>query len=214
MNIITIGGATPVPEMPHQHIYCPSMTGLTARLADATFLMPRIDQNQHVKDTNGHGHWAAALAADPFGSTNAHFNALAEAGYAGVVNWPSSILLEGQTQQQMSTIPATPAAEYAYLAKAQQIGLRTLGFILTPDHAANALAVGVRDLVLHPGILMDVDNAVAAMIRGAMTSIITSVKRSDKNATVRLYTSNWHDQMIGLSDVACDGFVRFEENGQ
>jgi len=212
MDTITIGSATPALGLPHQHIYCPSLHGLSARLADATFLMPRIDQNKQVKETPGHGHWGAALAADPFGSNTAYLSALVEAGYSGVANWPSCILLEGQTQQQMTTIPATPASEYAYLAKAQQLGLQALGFFLTPDHAVEALTAGVKNLVLHPGILFDVDAASGSMIRGALEAIISSVKHSDAEATVRLYTSDWHDAAIGLSRVACDGFVRFEHS--
>lgn len=197
--------------MSKQHIYCPSLFGLSARLADATLLMPRIDQNRCVRETKGHGHWAAAVTADPFGSTSAYFTALREAGYTGVVNWPSSILLEGHTQQQMSTIPATPPAEYAYLAMAQRNGLKTLGFILTPDHAFDALAAGVNNLILHPGILLDIDSAGARMIRRSLESIIGAIKRLNKDAKVFLYSSDWHEETIGLSDIACDGYVRFEE---
>ncbi len=214
MKTITIGSAVPNPEMQRQHIYCPSLQGLSARLADASFLMPRIDQNQRVKETKGHGQWAAAIAADPFGSNTAHFRALKEAGYSGVTNWPSSILLEGQTQQAISTIPATPLAEYHYLANAQEAGLSTLAFFLTPDQAADALAAGLRSLVLHPGILLDVDEAGGAMIRGALGSIIASVKQISPEISVHVYTSQWHDQVIGLSQVTCDGFVRLEETSK
>lgn len=211
MEFVTIGGAKPAPDNQNRHIYCPSLNGLSARLADAAFLLPRMDQNKRVKDTQGHGHWAAAIAADPFGSNNAHFKALLDAGYTGVTNWPSSILLEGYTQQQMATIPATPNAEYAYLSTAQGIGLETLGFILTPDHAADAISQGVKNLVLHPGILLDVDRAGATMIRSALNAIIAGIYRLDKDAKVHIYTSDWHDKTFCLSDVACDGFVRFEE---
>lgn len=212
MNMFTIGSALPATGLKSNHIYCPSLRGLSAHLADAAFLIPRVDQNRIVKEANGHGHWAAAVAADPFGSNDAHFKTLKEMGYTGVVNWPSSILLEGRTQQQMSTIPATPATEYAYLAKAQENGLKTLGFILTPDHAIAALSAGIKDMVLHPGILLEFDAASTAMIRNALSSIINTVKRMDANASVRLYTSQWHDHAVGLYDVACDGFVRFEED--
>lgn len=209
MEFMTLGSAKPEPDTMVQHIYCPSLQGLSARLADASFLMPRMDQNRSVKEAKGHGHWAGAIAADPFGSNSVYFNALIEAGYSGVVNWPSSILLEGRTQQQMSTIPASPAAEYAYLQKAHAFGLKTLGFILTPDHAAMALSAGIKNLVLHPGILFDVDDAGAKMMRRALETIIRSVKTRDKTASVYLYTSHWHDQTVGLSELVCDGFVRF-----
>jgi len=211
MDLLTIGGAKPAPETQIRHIYCPSLVGLSARLADAAFLIPRMDQNKQATDNNGYGHWAATVAADPFGSTSSYFSALREANYTGVVNWPSSILLEGHTQQQMSTIPATPSAEYAYLAMAQRNGFETLGFILTPDHASAALAAGIKDLILHPGILLDVDSSGAHMIRRSLESIILAIKRLDKDAKIFLYTSDWHDETIGLSNIACDGFVRFEE---
>lgn len=210
MTDFTIGSAVPSLNAQRPHIYCPCLQGLSARLADAAILIPRMDNNQTIKDANGYGHWAATIAADPFGSNTAYFKALTTAGYKGVVNWPSAILLEGQTQQQMSTIPATPNAEYQYLAKAQTFGLQTLGFILTPDHAAAALQVGLDHLVLHPGVLLDVDKAGASMLRGALSAIITRIRSMNRQATVMLYTSDWHEQSLGLSEIACDGFVHFE----
>ncbi len=210
MSSLTLGGGIPSSDRQMPHIYCPSLRGLSVRVADAAFLMPRIDHNQTVKDAKGCGHWASTIAADPFGSNSAYFTALVAAGYVGVVNWPSSILLEGQTRQQMSTIPATPDTEYRYLANAQDFGLSTLGFILTPDHAAVALKLGLRNLVLHPGLLLDVDAAGVSMIRGALSSIVANVKAMEPTATVRLYTSDWHESILGLSDVTCDGLVCFE----
>lgn len=209
---MTIGGAEPARDIQNRHIYCPSLGGLSARQADAAFLVPRMDQNHRVKGTVGHGHWAAAIAADPFGSNTAHFRALLEAGYTGVTNWPSSILLEGDTQQQMSAIPATPAAEYSYLAKAQDVGLDTIGFILTPDHSADALARGLKNLALHPGILLNVDADGATMICNSLRAIIAGIKRLDKDAKVHIYTSDWHDALFRLSDLECDGAIRFEES--
>ncbi len=211
---MTIGTIRPAPYLKTEHIYCPSLFGLSTRLADAAFLLPRMDQNRTVMQAKGYGHWAAAIAADPFGSNDAYFRALKEAGYKGVVNWPSSILLEGPTQQQMSTIPASPATEYAYLAKAKENGLMALGFVLTPDHAKLALSAGVKDLVLHPGILLEFDAAGTDMIRRALASIIDRIRRNDSQASVRLYTSLWHDDVIGLGSVDCDGFVRFEEDAR
>ena len=211
MKNMTIGGATPTPDNRSRHIYCPSLGGLSARQADAAFLVPRMDQNHRVKDTEGHGHWAAAIAADPFGSNSAHFKALLEAGYTGVTNWPSSVLLEGHTQKQMAEIPATPTAEYAYLATAQKSGLDAMGFILTPDHAADALAHGVKNLALHPGILLNVDADGATMIRNALRTIISGIKRLEQDTKVYIYTSDWHDALFRLFDLECDGFVRFEE---
>lgn len=211
MRLMTIGSTPPARATDTPHIYCPSLVGLSARLADAAFLMPRMDQNQQVKNAPGHGHWAAAIAADPFGTTDAFFSALTEAGYSGLVNWPSSILLEGHTQQQISTIPATPAAEYAYLAQGQAKGLQSLAFFLTQDQAAEAQAAGLRDLVLHPGILLDVDPAGAAMIRGALAAMIASVKQAQSDCRVWVYTSDWHDGLIGLSELRCDGIIRFVE---
>jgi len=211
MDFITLSSNAPSARAHGQHIYCPNLHGLSARLADASFLMPRMDQNQAVKDNSGHGQWAATIAADPFGSNNAYFNALRTAGYKGITNWPSAILLEGQTQQQMSTIPATPKSEYSYLATAQSMGLQTMGFILTPDHAVDALEAGISTLVLHPGILLDVDYDGAKLIRSSLSAIIAAIKRQDGAAKIYIYTSDWHDQNFDLASLRCDGFVRFQE---
>lgn len=213
MTLMTIGSALPAPAMTGSYIFCPSLKDLSARLADAAILMPRMDQNRQVKDTPGHGQWAAAVAADPFGSHSAFFEALRAVGYRGVVNWPSSILLEGQTSQELATVPATPAAEYAYLAKAKQSGLQVLAFFLTQEHAAEAYAAGLRDLVLHPGILLDVDAAGGAMIRGALASMVAAVKAIDPEISVHIYTSDWHETLLGVSQVPCDGLVHFDTIG-
>lgn len=204
---MTIGSDRPNPTGETPHIYCPALHGLSTRLADAAFLMPRIDQNRHVKEADGHGHWAACIAADPFGSNAAYFARLLANGYSGVVNWPSSILLEGQTRQEFSTIPATPATEYAYLAKACDAGLQTRAFFLTPEQATEAKAAGLKDLILHPGILLDVDDAGSEMILRALSSIVATVKAQSPNVTVMIYTSDWHEELLQLSRLDCDGFV-------
>ena len=88
-------------------IFCPCLVGLTETQADLAFVMPRMDHNRVLRETPGHGRWAGVLASDPFGTEAAFHAALRAAGYRGVANWPSSILLEGTTRQSMSTIPAS-----------------------------------------------------------------------------------------------------------
>ena len=181
MTTMTIGSALPNPADDVQHIYCPALAGLSVRLADAAFLMPRIDQNRHVKEASGHGHWAACIAADPFGSNAAFFAGLRASGYTGVVNWPSSILLEGQTRQEFSSIPATPATEYAYLARARDAGLQTRAFFLTPEQAteaarmADAVVVGsaIVNRMAEPGAdtegVVDFVRSLSSAVRTART---------------------------------------------
>lgn len=209
MTNMTIGAEAPNPNLALPHVYCPSLYGLSVALADAAFLMPRIDQNRHVREADGHGHWAASIASDPFGSNAAYFESLVSKGYKGVVNWPSSILLEGHTLEEFSTIPATPAAEYAYLAKACRAGLQTRAFFLTPEHADAAIEAGLKELVLHPGILLDVDTEGREMVLRALSSIIATIKAAHPKVTVMMYTSDWHEDLLGLSRIDCDGFLTF-----
>jgi predicted TIM-barrel enzyme len=191
-------------------IYCPSLEGLSASQVDLAFVMPRIDHNRAVRETVLQGDWAAVLASDPFGSEAALFQQLLETGYRGITNWPSSILLDGTLRQSMSTIPASPEFEFAFLARARTAGLESLAFFLSLEQARTALEAGLDGLVLHPGILQT-DNAEAGdLIKVSLQRIVDTIKAEAPHSKVFAYTSEWHEQHVQLSELRVDGLVRYE----
>jgi predicted TIM-barrel enzyme len=209
MRNLTISGQTTAGHTSSNSIYCPSLHGLSAQQADLAFIMPRLDHNKAVRAHEGNGCWAGVLASDPFGSETALFRKLRTNGYKGITNWPSSILLEGVIQQSMSTVPATPQFEYAFLKRAQDNGLATLAFFVSLEQGRQAIEAGLTSLVLHPGILDEGDNDSAALVRSSLQTIVSSIKDEGSNISVFAYTSDHHERQIGLHKLQVDGFIRF-----
>ena len=192
-------------------IFCPTLAGLSASQADLGFLMPRLDHNRALQETTQQGDWAAVLASDPFGSEDALFARLYELGYRGVTNWPSSILLEGNLRQSMSTIPASPAFEYAFLARAKAAGFDTMAFFLSLEQARQALKAGIEHLVLHPGLLSVADAESNTLVLRSLQTLIDALKAEDERATVFAYTSTWHEARIPLTTLSVDGLIWYED---
>lgn len=195
---------------PVNRIYCPALEGLTPRQADLSFVMPRVDHNRLLREAGTQGDWAAILASDPFGSSDALFKHLRQNGYKGVTNWPSSILLEGTTRETMATIPATPEFEYSFLATAQTSGFDTMAFFLSLNQARAALANGLKRLVLHPGFLREANEITPSLVIGSFQRVIEALKAEDPTVTVLIYSSAWHEERLKLSSLDADGVVWFE----
>lgn len=208
-NFTFTGSASSATSHPNR-IFCPSIQGLTAPQVDLAFLMPRMDHNRMLRDTQQQGEWAAVLASDPFGSEATMFNQLIANGYRGVTNWPSSILLDGALQQSMSTIPASPEFEYAYLARAKAAGLQAMAFFRSLTQARAALDAGLDNLVLHPGVLRADSTEAGDLILRSLKRLVEEVKQDSSGATIFAYTSDWHENIVNLSQLPVDGFVHFE----
>ncbi|EAQ02047.1 hypothetical protein OB2597_20521 [Pseudooceanicola batsensis HTCC2597] len=212
MEHFILSGTPSIPEVPAtKTIFCPCLAGLSVTQADLAFVMPRIDHNRSLRETEGAAHWAAVLASDPFGSETTFQTALKAAGYRGIANWPSSILLEGSTRQAMSTIPATPEFEYAYLARAAEAGFETMAFLVSLDQARQAIKAGLSNLVLHPGLRERPDADSAGIFRAALQSIVDAIRREAPQVKILAYTSAQHDRELGLCHLAVDGFIHFQD---
>ncbi|MEP3332363.1 phosphoenolpyruvate hydrolase family protein [Sedimentitalea sp.] len=210
MKIYSLSGTSDPDASRESVIFCPSVFGLTAPQADLAFLMPRLDHNRTLRDAPCRGDWAAVLASDPFGSEIRAFRQLIAKGYRGVVNWPSSILLDGMIRQSMTTIPASPEFEYAYLVRAQAAGLETMAFFRSLEQARAALKAGLTQLVLHPGVLDIEDASAGKMLLGSLERLVETLKGDGSNPTILVYTSDWHERILGLSSLPVDGLVQLK----
>lgn len=207
MKNLTLTGALSTNPDLVDRIYCPALAGLTVSRSDLTFVMPRIDHNRVLREAPQQGEWAAILASDPFGSEATMFSQLLEKGYRGVANWPSSILLDGSLRQSMSTIPASPEFEYAFLARARDAGFQTLAFFISLTQARVAVKLGLDHLVLHPGLL-DVENPDSgSLVLGSLQRLIETIRDEAKHVRVLAYTSVWHERMVPLSSLEVDGLI-------
>lgn len=197
-------------ELLYATVYCPSLAGLTATQVDMAIVMPNIDHNRAVRETPGHNQWAALLACDPFGAETALLSALSANNYRGVVNWPSTIVFEGETRQSMATIPATPELEYAFLARAADAGFESFAIFLSLEQGKQAIAAGLRHLVLHPGLFEDPDEKGATLIRASLQAIVNSIRGLEPEVTILAFTSDFHEKAVQLRKLDVDGFLKFE----
>lgn len=207
MQNLTLTGTPSADPDQIDRIYCPALGGLSVSQADLAFVMPRLDHNRVLRETPKQGDWAAILASDPFGSEATMLSQLYEKGYRGVVNWPSSILLDGSLRQSMSTIPASPEFEYAFLARAKAAGFQTLAFFISLAQARAAVRAGLDQLALHPGLL-DVDSPDSgALVLGSLQRVIETIRDEAEQVSVFAYTSTWHERMVPLSTLDVDGLI-------
>lgn len=210
MEVFTLTGTAAEDTGNANRIFCPSVQGLSAPRADLAFLMPRLDHHRVLTESVLQGGWAAVLASDPFGSEATTFRRLFDIGYRGLINWPSSILLDGAIRQSMSTIPASPEFEYDYLARAKAAGLKTMAFFRSLEQARAAQEAGLNQLVIHPGVL-DVDTLEdGSLIQESLKRLLETIKSESNDLTILAYTSDWHERIIKLSELPVDGIVRLE----
>jgi len=208
INFSVSSSRTP-PTASSHHIFCPSLNGLKLPQCDLAYVMPRMNHNRLIRETEGSSKWAGLLAGDPFGSEQSFFQSLKQIGYKGVVNWPSSILLDGYLRQAISSIPISPSSEYLFLQRAKLAGFEVMAFFKSLDQGKIAVDAGLDKLILHPGIL-DHEPTSNSMLLGSLQRIIDSLKTQNSSLTILIYTSDWHQKMLALNSLDTDGSVTCE----
>lgn len=195
-----------------KRIYCPAISGLSGRLADLAIVMPRIDNNRALcADTGSEtGSFAGVLACDPFGTPSSFLRRLRDHGYSGVANWPSAILFEGQTKHWMASIPATPELEYAWLANAQKEGFETLAFFRSLEQGQGALDAGLRQLVLHPGLVPKDEMGPRKLLIASLRGLIEKLGRKEPKANILMYDHVGLGGTITAQDLNAQGVVSYE----
>jgi len=192
-------------------IYCPTLHGLTGNQADLAMVMPRIDNNRALFGANcpADGTYAGVLTCDPFGIADSFLRRLANHGYAGVANWPSAILFQGQIKQLMAAMPATSDLEYAWLAGAQRNGFQTLAFVRSLEQGRAALNAGLRHLVLHPGLITQTDDGPPDLLIASLRSLIEQLHRQVEDVEILFYEHAALNKSIRAVDVGADGAVAY-----
>ena len=192
-------------------IFCPTLHGLTGTQADLAMVMPRIDNNRALlsADRPKNGNYAGVLTCDPFGTADNFLRRLANHGYAGVANWPSAILFQGQTKQLMASMPATSELEYAWLAGAQRNGMQTLAFFRSLEQGREALNADLRQLVLHPGLITQTEDGPPDLLIASLRSLIEKLHRQADNVEILFYEHAALNESIRAADVGADGAVTY-----
>jgi predicted TIM-barrel enzyme len=188
-------------------IYCPALAGLSGSQADLAIVMPRIDTNRALiveRDPEFEG-YAGVLTCDPFGTAASFLSRLADHGYQGVANWPSTIFFEGQTKHSMASIPATPELEYAWLANAQKSGFQTLAFFRSLEQGRAALNTGLRQLVLHPGLITQDERGPVELLTASLRELTDSLHRQAMDTEIFFYDHESLSGSIRAEDIGVEG---------
>lgn len=118
---------------------CDINEALLAALAQAPAEVPR--------------HCVAGLfAADPFLDPGAMARALRRAGMAGVANYPTVQLIDGATGHGLAAVGYHARSEFVRLVEMKAGGFEVLAYVASAAAAEEALALGLDQLVLHPGL--------------------------------------------------------------
>lgn len=192
-------------------IYCPALAGLSGTQADLAIVMPRIDNNRALfveRDTDFDG-YAGVLTCDPFGTAASFLRRLADHGYQGVANWPSTIFFEGQTKHSMASIPATPELEYAWLANAQKSGFQTLAFFRSLEQGRAALNAGLRQLVLHPGLVTQNDRGPVELLTASLRELSERLHRQATDTKIFFYDHESLSGSISGEDIGVEGVISY-----
>lgn len=102
---------------------------------------------------------AAVYAADQFRRMETHLSRLARAGCAGVQNFPSIGLMDGNFRKLLEESGLGYDREVDMIGKAAKMGLFTAPVVFDPAQAAAMAKAGCDMLIVHPGLDEDGDLA-------------------------------------------------------
>lgn len=95
---------------------------------------------------------AGVFACDPFLRVRDLRAALHRAGIREVVNYPTVQLHDGESAATLAALGMRAEAEFRILLELAEGGLSPIACATTPEAAARALALGIRRVLLHPGL--------------------------------------------------------------
>ncbi|SMP35443.1 Phosphoenolpyruvate hydrolase-like [Shimia sagamensis] len=175
-------------------------------------VMPRLDNNRALFDIRPveRVSYAGVLTCDPFGTADNFLRRLADHGYVGVSNWPSAILFQGHTKRMMASMPATPELEYAWLAGAQRHGFQSLAFFRSLEQGRAALSAGLRQLVLHPGLIPQTTGGPPDLLIASLGDLIEKLRHQVDGVEILLYEHVGLNEAVQATDVGADGALIFK----
>ena len=155
-----------------RHVLAPHLAGLSAELADLVGILPIGSINQTLLDMLAEAGplpiLAAVLPTDPFLGGDALFRELSGRGTAGVVNFPTTGLAQGEFRRALQSAGMDHGQELRLLGRAAAFGLAAMATVFSYDQAMQAVAAGIGRLLLHPGLPTgdaDLDQRLAEGVR-------------------------------------------------
>ena len=154
------------PAQRARSVFLPALDGFPPRLWHLVALLPVLDINGALRAALAAGRpfraappIAGLFACDPFLRLADLAAALRRAGIMTVVNYPSVQLLEGETAAALATVGYRAEAEFRLLQRLAAEGFTPVACATTRRAADAALGLGLRRILLHPGIAPPADPA-------------------------------------------------------
>lgn len=95
---------------------------------------------------------AGVYACDPTKDMNVFLRTVSEAGFSGVINFPTVGRLDGNFRADLESFGFGYDREVEMIALARKIDLFTMAYAFTPDEARRMVRAGVDVLVAHVGV--------------------------------------------------------------
>jgi predicted TIM-barrel enzyme len=95
---------------------------------------------------------AGICASDPFRDIDRFLDQIKELGFAGVQNFPTVGLIDGQFRQNLEETGMGYDNEVRMVRAAKQKGLLTTPYVFTPEEARRMVSAGADVLVAHMGL--------------------------------------------------------------
>lgn len=95
---------------------------------------------------------AGVCATDPFRSMDSFLNTIAEAGFAGVQNFPTVGLIDGLFRQNLEETGMSYQLEVDMVRKARKLNLLTTPYVFNEKEATQMAEAGADIVVVHLGL--------------------------------------------------------------
>ena len=189
---------------------CPHFAGLWASEADLVGCLPIGDANGATLALaralpDDPGIYAGILAADPFRPAPALLSALKDAGIRSIINLPTVAMITDGLAEALSHAGIDYAAELATLTQATALGLNTFAVVTTSVQAGQAIAAGIRRVLVYP--VADGDPAMRRRRVAAAMEAVDVMRALTARPTILAFR---HPDYGGLLDpllAAADGVV-------
>jgi predicted TIM-barrel enzyme len=147
-------------------VFVPALAPFVPRLWPLVGLLPILDFNGALlaalaarRPFRAAPPVAAVFVCDPFLRVADLAAALKRAGIAAVVNHPSVQVFEGETAAALAAVGYRAEAEFRVLRQLAEAGLAPIAAAASRSAADAALALGLRRILLHPGLAASADPA-------------------------------------------------------
>lgn len=198
-------------------IVCPHFAGLSADEADMVGCLPIGDANGAMLAAGSLGDddqiFAGILAADPFRPAPMLVGLLQDAGVRAVVNLPTVAGITDGLADALRHAGVDYASELATLARAAELGLNVLAVVATGEQARQAIAAGLRQLLVYPA---PVEADPASRNHAATIALDTAqaIREAAPDATVLAFRHPSYGPLLAPLIAASDGVVEWAVSGR